>query len=66
MTEPFRLPPTANLIDAVATMREQTAQLAIVENASEPVGFITLEDLLEEIIGDFDDETDLRSITPRN
>jgi magnesium and cobalt exporter, CNNM family len=58
MTEAFRLPMAASLTDAVAAMREQRAQFAIVEDAGAPIGFVALEDLLEVVIGDFDDETD--------
>jgi CBS domain containing-hemolysin-like protein len=32
--------------------------LAVVQRGSEPVGVVALEDLLEEVIGEFDDETD--------
>jgi CBS domain containing-hemolysin-like protein len=59
MTPLFRLPGNADLIDAVASLRAQRVQLAIVERDNETIGFVALEDLLEEIIGDFDDETDL-------
>jgi CBS domain containing-hemolysin-like protein len=39
-------------------MRDQRAQIAIVDDNLATVGFISFEDLVEEIIGDFDDETD--------
>jgi CBS domain containing-hemolysin-like protein len=59
MTEPHTVhnhPPVAR---TVRTMREARAQLAVVvdDNAT-PQGVVALEDLLEEIIGEFDDETD--------
>jgi CBS domain containing-hemolysin-like protein len=44
---------------AVRAMRERRAQLAVVEGeAGAAVGVVALEDLLEEVIGEFDDETD--------
>ncbi|GAB3236302.1 hypothetical protein GCM10027452_44000 [Micromonospora halotolerans] len=47
--------------EAVAAMRGRQAQLALVRNGggpTRPIGFVALEDLLEEVIGEFDDETD--------
>jgi len=32
--------------------------LAVVQEDGQPVGVVALEDLLEEVIGEFDDETD--------
>ncbi|WP_422770734.1 hemolysin family protein [Plantactinospora sp. WMMC1484] len=61
MTAPFTLEATATVTEAVAAMRARQVQLAMVSNgagAGRPVGFVALEDLLEEVIGEFDDETD--------
>ncbi len=58
MTAPFTTDATASLPDALAVMRDQRAQLAIVLDGGAPIGFLALEDLLEEVIGDFYDETD--------
>lgn len=61
MMAPFALPATATVTEAVAAMRADRAQLALVTSgpgAGRPVGFVALEDLLEEVIGEFDDETD--------
>ncbi|MEQ4303147.1 hemolysin family protein [Plantactinospora sp. B6F1] len=61
MTEPFTLEATATVTEAVAAMQAEQVQLAMVSNgagAGRPVGFVALEDLLEEVIGEFDDETD--------
>jgi CBS domain containing-hemolysin-like protein len=58
MSEPFHVQATSPLLDAVARMRDQRAQIAIVDDNLATVGFISFEDLVEEIIGDFDDETD--------
>jgi CBS domain containing-hemolysin-like protein len=58
MTEPFALAATATVTEAVAAMRADRAQLALVREGGRTVGFVALEDLLEEVIGEFDDETD--------
>ncbi len=61
MTPPFILPATATVTEAVAAMQAERAQLALVGNGVDggrPIGFVALEDLLEEVIGEFDDETD--------
>ncbi|HEX2771439.1 MAG TPA: hemolysin family protein [Micromonosporaceae bacterium] len=60
MTPPFSLPATATVTEAVAAMRSERAQLALVSAGpgNRAVGFVSLEDLLEEVIGEFDDETD--------
>lgn len=48
------------LIDAVSAMRQQRAQLALVaDGEGAVVGLASLEDILEQILGEFDDETDL-------
>lgn len=49
-----------NLLDAVTRMREARAQLAFVAREDRVVGLTTLEDLLERVLGEFDDETDDR------
>lgn len=48
---------------AVTAIRERRAQLALVAagTAGTVVGIATMEDLLEELIGEFDDETDTPS-----
>ncbi|MGW4502736.1 hemolysin family protein [Micromonospora sp. NPDC004336] len=61
MTNAFTLPASATVTDAVAAMRARQSQLALVRNGggpARPIGFVALEDLLEEVIGEFDDETD--------
>ena len=61
MTSAFSLPVGATVTEAVAAMRADRAQLALVSDGAggdRPVGFVALEDLLEEVIGEFDDETD--------
>jgi magnesium and cobalt exporter, CNNM family len=58
MTAPLRLPAATPVAAAIRLMREKRAQLAIVEDDGRPRGVVALEDLLEEVIGEFDDETD--------
>lgn len=61
MSAAFTLPATATVSEAVAAMRGRQAQLALVRDGggpTRPIGFVALEDLLEEVIGEFDDETD--------
>ncbi|MFF3865203.1 hemolysin family protein [Micromonospora sp. NPDC001898] len=61
MSAAFTLPGTASVTEAVTAMQGQQAQLALVRNGggpTRPIGFVALEDLLEEVIGEFDDETD--------
>ncbi|MCX5070598.1 hemolysin family protein [Micromonospora lupini] len=61
MTQAFTLPATSSVTEAVAAMRARQSQLALVRNGggpTRPIGFVALEDLLEEVIGEFDDETD--------
>jgi CBS domain containing-hemolysin-like protein len=43
---------------ALATMRARRTHLALVRAGGRVVGLVTLEDLVEQLIGEFDDETD--------
>ena len=47
-----------SLLDAISAMRAERAQLVLVEGPEGPVGLVTMEDLLERVLGQFDDETD--------
>ncbi|TDB75263.1 hemolysin family protein [Micromonospora sp. KC723] len=61
MGRAFTLPAGSTVTEAVAAMRADQSQLALVRNGggpTRPIGFVALEDLLEEVIGEFDDETD--------
>jgi CBS domain containing-hemolysin-like protein len=59
LTDPFTVPAQTSVATAVRMMREHRAHLALVAGPDgEIVGLVALEDLLEEIIGEFDDETD--------
>jgi CBS domain containing-hemolysin-like protein len=39
-------------------MRSRRSHLALVADGTTVIGLVTLEDLLEQVIGQFDDETD--------
>ncbi|MFC4066502.1 hemolysin family protein [Actinoplanes subglobosus] len=58
MTSPLRLAAGTSGLDAIATMRQERNQVALVTEADELIGLVALEDLLEQVIGQFDDETD--------
>lgn len=59
MSPALTLPAETTVAEAATTMRRHRAQLALISNdASEAVGLVALEDLIEEILGEFDDETD--------
>jgi CBS domain containing-hemolysin-like protein len=60
MDPPFTLVSGTPVATAVRLMRQHRAQLALVTDpaAGGHVGLVALEDLLEELIGEFDDETD--------
>ena len=47
-----------SLLDAVSLMRARQAQLVLVEGPGGPAGIVTMEDLLERVLGRFEDETD--------
>jgi CBS domain containing-hemolysin-like protein len=58
MDPPFVLDAAVTVTDAVTRMRDGRAQIAMVTRDGRRVGFVALEDLLEQVIGEFDDETD--------
>jgi CBS domain containing-hemolysin-like protein len=58
MDPAFVLDASTTVTDAVTRMRAERAQLAMVTRNGRRVGFVALEDLLEQVIGEFDDETD--------
>ncbi|WP_309117896.1 hemolysin family protein [Saccharothrix sp.] len=60
MTTPLTLPAALPVARAVTAMRANRAQPALVDHGGSVVGIAALEDLLEELIGDFEDETDAR------
>ena len=59
MRQPLYVPQTRNAIDVLADMRSQRMHLAIVlDEFSGTDGLMTIEDLVEEIVGDIEDEHD--------
>ena len=58
MDPAFLLDAQVSVVKAVAAMQAGRAQLAMVTADSAQIGFVALEDLLEQVIGRFDDETD--------
>jgi CBS domain containing-hemolysin-like protein len=61
--EPVWLGRDMPLIDAVSSMRRERAQMALVHDGSGALaGLVSLEDILEQILGEFDDETDTASV----
>ena len=54
-----RLDPHETVVEAIGRMRADRSQLAlVVDPDGEVIGITALEDLLERVLGEFDDETD--------
>ncbi|TCJ37210.1 hemolysin family protein [Parafrankia sp. BMG5.11] len=59
MRQPLFVPQARNALDVLADMRQQRVHLAVVlDEYSGTDGLITIEDLVEEIVGDIEDEHD--------
>ena len=59
MRQPLFVPQARNALDVLADMRQQRIHLAVVlDEYSGTDGLITIEDLVEEIVGDIEDEHD--------
>ena len=62
MRQPLYVPQTRNALDVLADMRAQRMHLAVVvDEFSGTDGIITIEDLVEEIVGDIEDEHDIEA-----
>ena len=57
--QPIFVPPSAGVLDLLAEMRAKRTHLAIIFNEYDGTdGLVTIEDLVEEIVGDIEDEHD--------
>jgi len=60
-TEPWFVPDTTALADQLKAFRSRKAHVAlVVDEYGEVMGLVTLEDILEEIVGDISDEHDVQ------
>lgn len=63
MTKPLFVPETISVDDLLTEMRVQHQQMAILlDEYGGIVGLVTIEDLIEEIVGDIDDESDRAAV----
>lgn len=66
MQEPLFVPETVFVDDLLSSLRNTNNQMAILlDEYGGVAGLVTLEDLLEEIVGEIDDETDKTSVDVR-
>lgn len=54
----IRIGPSEGILKTLRFMQEKKTHMALVENNSEVIGIVTLEDIIEEIVGDIYDEDD--------
>ena len=60
MKSPYRVSKNAKIDDLLNVMRQHKIQLAIVlDDEKQPIGLVTIEDILEELVGEIFDEEDV-------
>ena len=58
-----RFPESSSIKDVLIKMQQIRVHMAVVTNESgEAIGLVTMEDILEEIVGDIRDESDRREL----
>ena len=64
MDYPFYVKPDINIDDLLTSLSNHRRNLAIVKQGETPVGVITIEDILEELVGEIYDEEETGGDTP--
>ena len=65
-SEPWFIPETTTLLDQLQAFRQRREHFAVVvDEYGSLMGIVTLEDILEEIVGEIDDEHDVAAATVR-
>ena len=54
------VPATMRSDDLLVRFREERVHLAVVQDNQKTIGLVTLEDVLEELVGEIEDEKDTR------
>lgn len=65
MREPLRVSPSDNILDVLRPMRQGRVHLAVVVDGDRTAGIVTLDDILEEIVGDMPETAVGRALARR-